>query len=329
LKIENAIHNFYVRNILGLLLLWVYGRILLYEFYPVVTNKKLICNDLFVLYIILWLIFHNQLLLTHFLLKRKTVLYAILLLFGWVAWIYVAHFLGEAGDLGYSLSVDSAHFVFYTVIGSAVHFTVKYIADKKAMLELTILKRELSLQQLKAKLNPHFLFNALNNIYSYNLENNSHGNELIMKLSQLMRYVVESSDKEVVALKEETNFINNYIEFEKERSGYRCEVGVKTTIQDQDISIAPLLFFPLIENAFKYGTSSNENSKIEIEITQFCHNLKVSISNNVIKEASKNSLNLGLENVRRRLELLYPNKHELIINNTDMFYTVNLSIDLR
>jgi two-component system, LytTR family, sensor kinase len=279
----------------------------------------------------LFILFNNRVLIKPFILdSKKYMLYVLcflpaLILFSLLYnWSVPAS--GDDRALVFVYIILSNAYVAF--IGSATYLGWNYFQEKNKFLQLNSLQRETELKQLRLQLNPHFLFNSLNNIYSYNIENNKHGNDLILKLSQLMRYIVESSGKENITLQEELDFISNYIDFEKERSGYRCEVGIKTSIQDQDIPIAPLLFFPLIENAFKYGTSSNENSQIEIDVTQSYHNLKVSITNNIIKEGSKNSLNLGLDNVRRRLELLYPNKHQLNINITETIYHVDLSIQL-
>lgn len=282
---------------------------------------------LFYSYIYAWVVFHNVILLDFLYFKAKPLFYGASITLGFMAFALVAHLLERYSLYSFFTALRGFFsFAINTVFGATIYITFKYFKANETILKLNLLKKEVEVNQLKSQLNPHFLFNALNNIYSYNLENNSHGNELILKLSLLMRYMVESLGKKTVSLAEEIDFINHYIDFEKERLGYRCDVNFKTSIQDKDINIEPLLFFPLIENSFKYGASSNEDSRINIEIRSDSNGLFIVISNSVVKTGSQKSLSLGLENVKRRLELLYPARHTLTIASTISFYTVELSI---
>lgn len=217
---------------------------------------------------------------------------------------------------------------YFTFIGSATFLGWSYFKEKNNLLRVNSLQRETELKQLKAQLNPHFLFNSLNNIYSYNLENNKHGNDLILKLSSLMRFMVEASDRDKILLTEELEFIENYISFEKERLGHRCEISFNKEVNHIDTETPPLILFPFIENAFKHGTIGLSKSKIEISIAVANGQLTL-VVNNSIKESGINSTKTGLSNIQKRLELLYPDKHRLTINRDAENFSINLKIQLK
>jgi two-component system LytT family sensor kinase len=206
-----------------------------------------------------------------------------------------------------------------------VYLAYIYYRDRERLFRVEQEKKELELRQLNEQLNPHFLFNALNNIYSYLLTQSTAGRELILKLSELMRYVLDSSKKSQASLEEEIDFIEHYIAFEKERLGDRCTVEYKKKIDTEEACIIPLILFTFIENAFKHGTASMRPSRIQIEIHADKSKLHIFVCN-AIHKAGNASTHTGLENTRRRLELLYPGQYELDIRNESGNYSVNLKL---
>ena len=184
---------------------------------------------------------------------------------------------------------------------------------------------------LKNQISPHFFFNTLNNIYSLISINAEDSQKAVLKLSKLMRYLLYESEQGDTKLSSEIDFMNNYIDLMKLRMSNKISLTVEFSEVYKNISIPPLLFIPFIENAFKHGISFRENSFIRILMTYEdgviifrCAN-SLAISGN---GSTVDSSGIGLINVKKRLELLYPGKHELTINKTENTFEVLLNIKL-
>lgn len=192
-------------------------------------------------------------------------------------------------------------------------------------------KTKSELQALKAQINPHFLFNTLNNIYSHSLETSPKISGMIMKLSELMSYILYECHEERVDIRNELNFIRNYIELEKLRFEDLLQVELEISERDSHQKIVPLIFIAFVENAFKHVGHKEKNKqyvrvKIEINPGQILFKVVNSVSGEtraVVKESG-----IGIENVRKRLELLYPNNHTLNISKTEEEFKVELTINL-
>jgi two-component system LytT family sensor kinase len=188
-------------------------------------------------------------------------------------------------------------------------------------------KASAELSFLKAQINPHFLFNTLNNIYTLALMKDENAPDSIMKLSNIMRYVTDDATKDFVPLQDEIDCINDYIELQ------RLRIGEKTTI-DLDISedigiiqIAPLILMTFIENVFKYGISKHNKSVIVIKIKGSETGIYFFCQNRIFPEKGENKrTGIGLVNTRQRLAHLYPGKYILDINTENELYTVELTL---
>jgi LytS/YehU family sensor histidine kinase len=196
---------------------------------------------------------------------------------------------------------------------------------------LTIGNTNAELQLLKAQVHPHFLFNTLNNIYSYTLDKSPIAGELVAKLSHILRYMTKECEQAVVPLENEIKILTDYIGLEKIRYGSRLDLQVEITGYAENKLIAPLLMIPFVENSFKHGASKMLQHpwiKLTIDITddQLFFKLFNSKPPSAVTTNGKNGL--GLNNVRRRLQLLYPTTHELkIISENDTFY-IEMIIEL-
>ncbi|SEK45538.1 Histidine kinase [Aquimarina amphilecti] len=222
-------------------------------------------------------------------------------------------------------------FHFYTTgTGMAAFFLRRNMIIQRENVEKEKLQREMELIYLKEQVNPHFLFNSLNSIYSLSRQQSPETPDLVMQLSELMRYQLESSKKEVVLLKEELEFIENYLLLEEKRLSKRCTIEFLIEGDLFGLKISPMLLIPFVENAIKHGAqSTNEQSKIDISVTIKNTALHFNVVNSkptMIPASNRNGL--GLENVRRRLGLLYPNAHTLDIVDKANDYHVNLTINL-
>jgi len=185
------------------------------------------------------------------------------------------------------------------------------------------------LQLLKAQVHPHFLFNTLNNIYSFSLESSPKTPGLILKLSNLLSYMLYDCRAAEVRLEKELDIMKNYIELERERYGDKIDISWNADGEIQDIFIAPLLMIPFIENAFKHGTSEQiEKSWLTVDISVRENKLKAKIANSKNEFAPLRKNGIGIENVKKRLEFIYPGHHELKITEDSNFYVVSLTIHL-
>lgn len=193
-------------------------------------------------------------------------------------------------------------------------------------------KLQTELEFLKGQINPHFMFNTLNNLYA---EARKHEDRTvsngIAKLSHMMRYMIYDSNVEKVSLDKEIQYIRSYIELQKLRVsvGDPFEITLEAEGVDMSAKLAPILFIPFVENAFKYGMNPNKPSYIRIRISSDRGRLHFHIVNTKTNILSVESASgIGLTNVRRRLSLLYPGRHELIIKDEEEIFTVDLILDI-
>jgi two-component system, LytTR family, sensor kinase len=188
---------------------------------------------------------------------------------------------------------------------------------------------EAELKLLQSQVNPHFLFNTLNNIYAQNLVHQEEANDMILQLADLMRYQIESAKKNEVAIKDEIEFIENYLALEKKRLTERIQTSFTVDISPQlSLQIPPMLFIPFIENAYKHGISAEGACFIHIFLSIKPEAIVFKIENSVsTKKQIVKSTKMGLENIKKRLDLLFPDKHTLNVNTDNNVYSVQLRIN--
>ncbi|MFV5690846.1 sensor histidine kinase [Flavobacterium sp. LT1R49] len=185
------------------------------------------------------------------------------------------------------------------------------------------MKSELSF--LKAQINPHFLFNTLNSIYSLAIKKDDKTADAVVQLSELMRYIITNANDDVIALDKEINYINNFVQLQKTRLGNTVKVDYVVEGNAFGKCITPLILISFIENAFKHGVNPNQNSDIVIRITIVGDYLTLFVSNYKVQSIQSDS-GIGLQNTIERLSLLYPNNHVLKIDDNQENYTVILTI---
>ncbi len=191
-------------------------------------------------------------------------------------------------------------------------------------------KANAELSYLKAQINPHFLFNTLNSIYSLAIQKHDKTADAVVKLSDMMRYVLNDGNSSFVLLDKELYYISNYIDLQKMRLSSTVKLSYNCKGDVHDKKVAPLILIPFIENAFKHGVSSEEESDIKIEITVSDTQLHLMVKNYCVK-INNNTLNksgLGIENTKQRLQLLYPQNHLLKIDKIDNYFIVNLTLNI-
>jgi hypothetical protein len=185
------------------------------------------------------------------------------------------------------------------------------------------------LQLLKAQVHPHFLFNTLNNIYSFSMEGSPKTPGLILKLSSLLSYMLYDCKAEEVRLEKEIEIMKNYIDLEKERYGNKIEISWSVEGDIKDKFIAPLIMLPFLENAFKHGTSEQiEKPWLGVDISVKYNTLRCKIANSKNEYVPYNNNGIGINNVKKRLEFIYAGKYELKINDEGNFFVISMLVKL-
>lgn len=185
------------------------------------------------------------------------------------------------------------------------------------------------LSMLKSQIHPHFFFNTLNNIYALTEVGSPDASKALLRLSRLMRYVIYESDEETTTLSREIEFLKNYIDLMRLRINSKVKLDVHFPTGFDDMQIHPLLFISFIENAFKYGISYNQPAFIEILLNADTQGIDFTCRNSIFKPVEGNNeerTGIGLENVRKRLNMLYPAMHRLEIRQSETEFFVNLKL---
>ena len=217
----------------------------------------------------------------------------------------------------------------YSVVAIVVviHLVKQWYTSQQERQQLKSEKLEAELKYLKAQLHPHFLFNTLNNLYSLTITNSKKAPEIVYKLSQLMSYMLYDSNKPLVPLQKEIEYIENYITLEKIRYEDRLDVSLNVLTATDDIEIAPLLILPFVENCFKHGFG-NDIGKVWVYIDILVNNtqLIIKVENSKSKDKTDGAVavksGIGLFNVHKRLELIYKDNYDLQVFDADSYLVV-------
>lgn len=247
-------------------------------------------------------------------------------------WFYNTFFAPKPEDFPFrsvfSTFVSSILIYFTSVL---FYIALRYFRLQKEQQVLQKKQLESELNLLKAQVQPHFLFNSLNNIYYYAQKESPLTAAMIEKLSQIMRYFVDEAPKEMIPLQTELSFIHHYIDLEKDRMRYPLEHSLHISGDISAIQIPPMLIIPLVENVFKHGVDKRKDDNyILIDLQCTGAELKVKVENRLIESREKSISGKGLANLRNRLELLYGENGFLSAgaNDSASVFTANLTIPL-
>jgi hypothetical protein len=224
----------------------------------------------------------------------------------------------------------------FFIAGSSTIFKIvtdwaRHLREKQ---ELQTQTMQSELRFLKSQINPHFLFNTLNNLYALTLKKSDKAPEIVIKLSEMMRYMLYECNEKRVLLSKEVNYLKNYLDLERLRQGKNVEISFNVSGEVSDQKIAPLMFIPFLENSFKHGLNNHISKgfvNIDLNIKENIVNLFIENSKPEtlpLQEHKRKSGGIGLVNVRRRLNLLYPNQYILEIGDNPKTYSVSLEIRL-
>lgn len=233
-----------------------------------------------------------------------------------------------------ALSYNFFSTLWYLALMVALKLSIDWYEQQRILQKIVVEKLNAEVNFLRSQVNPHFLFNILNNLYALTLKKSDLAPEVVLKLSEMMEYMLYDSDDSTVSLDKEISYLHNYIELERIRYDNNPDISLEVAGNLDGKEIAPLLLLPLVENAFKHGVSRKSekgwlHGKIRVGPSALEVTIENSKSNPVWNAAAKDSKGgIGLANLRKRLELLYPSRHSLRIDDQQERFSVFMEINL-
>ncbi|MBT1686138.1 sensor histidine kinase [Dawidia soli] len=303
------------------------------------TKYLLLCVALSAVLLIIFY-FNYFLLIPRFLLAKKYWLYCLFLLMAIVTAFLILSAIFSLSDFNSETLAQkhpASEKIIPVIIINAISLWLLAIVSSILWTVYNRLKQteseKLSAQiaSLKSQINPHFLFNTLNNIYATAIDDSPKAADMVDKLSEMMRYTMKDIQQDFVLLEDEINYITNFIELQKIRLDRSVKLEYHSPGDIPPLKIAPMLLIPFIENAFKHGVNSEQKSRIKVEITINNNEVQLKVLNNKVnvqRDISARS-GLGIENTKHRLNLIYPSKNMLVINDTEKEFFVSLYINLQ
>lgn len=218
--------------------------------------------------------------------------------------------------------------IWLMLLSSLLYFAQKWSEQQQQVKNIQINQLQTELKYLRNQVNPHFLFNGLNTIYGNIDIKDQKARDILLQFSDLLRYNLYEADVDLVDIEKEAAYLENYVALQKARSDANLRIELNINIENNQLKIAPLLFIPFVENAFKFGSrDDNTNNFIEITLQQTGNRVEFNCVNSYEETATAGG-GIGYSNVKRRLELLYKDKYTLIINKEEKIYYVQLIIDV-
>jgi len=284
----------------------------------------------------------NYLLIPKLLYKKKYLLFGLIFIIMIVASsIYKMHLIGRilnstqlldfSGNLKQRIYDNIIPHFFLVTAGAAIKLMFDQITLQKKMANMAKEKAEAELSFLKSQINPHFLFNSINSVYFLIDKNNSDARQALHKFSDMLRYQLYEANGEKIPIEKEIDYLKDYVDLQKLRKDENCLVEFNCTGELKDFYIEPLLLIPFVENAFKHISHKiNQANFIKLNLKRTNGLFEFTVENskeNAIKVTEQHG-GIGLNNVKRRLELLYPRQHELVIENNADIYKINFKLKI-
>lgn len=309
------------------------------------TKIDYIYTSSFIFTLIIPISFNLYLLIPKFLKKEKYILFCLIfianiLLFAplntWLFNLVVNNFFSDYFFISYhnSLEIYLIFFIFFilTALIKLAEDWISFNHLENKSLRIKNQQIENQLYYLKGQINPHFLFNSLNVLYSLAIEEKKEITSAILQLSDILRYVIYDVNTVKIPIQKEIELLKNYIEFEKNRHVKNSKINFDYLV-DEALEIYPMLLLPLLENSFKHGLKSGlKNPYIDVKLTAKNKKIEFSISNNfkeITNHGYENYKGIGLKNVQENLAIIYPHKYHFSIENNENVFTVHLTIDLK
>lgn len=247
----------------------------------------------------------------------------------YISWLTYSHVV-----FGFHVEWIFQMFALFSFLSIVIAFLRKVLTKEKKQLQTQIISKSAELSSLRSQINPHFLFNALNTLYSVSLKESAEKTaDGIQKLGDMMRFMLNENHQDRIPLSKEIEYLNNFIDIQRMRIDETHAIEIKVNIQEdeREIFIAPMLLNPFVENAFKHGISFRNPSWIYITLTHDAQKLYFKVHNSLHQKNENDieeSNGIGLENVKKRLELIYPNRYTLDIQTSNNDYFVSLILGI-
>ncbi|MCK5028220.1 MAG: histidine kinase [Bacteroidales bacterium] len=267
--------------------------------------------------------------------KNKIGKFVIAIIFALVITLFLDYFFNHY--FGYNEQINGKRppitiyiFLFIIAVSTSIKSIQKWFENESKQKRMIHEKVNSELSFLKSQVNPHFLFNTLNGIYSLAISKSDQTAPAIVKLSQLMRYMLDESKQQFVNLSSEIDYINTFIDLQRLRLFENVKIEFNIEGKSETIKIQPLLLIPFIENAFKHGTNSTTECKIDIDLNIKDDSIQLEIKNDILMARQEDEKSgFGLSNIKRRLELEYPNCHVLTTKIVEKKFIVKLFISIK
>lgn len=216
----------------------------------------------------------------------------------------------------------------FIILSSLIRFAEQWYQLQKQKGELEKQRYAAELSFLKSQINPHFLFNTLNSIYSLSYQHSDKAPAAILKLSGIMRYMLYDTEDKYVPLEKEIQYLQNFVELQKMRFKENIYADLLVEGQVTSQQIVPLLLIAFVENAFKHGALTDPADPVLIQVNVEAGTVQLYVQNRINQQQKDQTGGIGIANIRRRLELLYPGRHELKIDNNGTHYICELTLQL-
>lgn len=229
------------------------------------------------------------------------------------------------------LRMQTVWFFFLVVTGFtlAIELVFELFEQILQKHEIEAEKNKAELALYKSQIDPHFLFNTLNSLYGLVISHSEHTESAFIKFSDILKYMYSQADSDTIDIKNEISYIQQYVDLQKLRLNHHTQVQISSSVEDEYIQIAPMILITFIENAFKYGTSSDEDCQIDIRLNESGGIVHFEVKNDIMRKRKEHTPAVGIANCKKRLELLYPDKHHLSTSNKGQQFIVTLTLDLR
>lgn len=317
-----------------------------YVFAPGVSQRRFIDTLIFLPGHMFFSYTQMYLVIPQYLLKKKYkkyILYSFLFLVVSVGYAHVAQIVlidWDKSSLSFRAYFHYKYFfirfgrasfalLFTAGLAVAIKLFKEWFRQRELALKVENEKVKIELESLRSQIHPHFLFNTLNNLYSLTLSSSSSASLVVVHLSDLLRYMLYECKEPEVSLEKEIQMLKKYIELEKLRYGDRLDVAFTTSDDTRGLAISPLLLLPFVENSFKHGVSEQlDQCWINIHVHVDNNHFTFQVSNSRTSKEENGFGGLGMDNVRKRLQLLYPTSHSLKIIEENEIYVVKLELTL-
>jgi two-component system, LytTR family, sensor kinase len=242
--------------------------------------------------------------------------------------IYVGLGYNELDGIGADYWMSFVYGAWFIVVSSMLFITQRWYTHRQQVKNIQISQLETELKYLRAQVNPHFMFNGLNTIYGYIDISNQQARNVLLQFADLLRYNLYEADVDWIDIEKEALYLQSYVALQRARSGSNMQIDLDISVEEKNIKVAPLIFIVFVENAFKFSSrEDNKVNSIKIRLEQKGTQILFECTN-PYDDTTGSAGGIGLNNVKRRLELLYKDKYTLTINKEQGIYHVQLILNL-